>query len=97
MSGSLATIGLWSNAHSSGLVSGRVEVLDNPLNGSSDKSLLTKPWPKYEIGKFHSPVAICCADITGNGLMDVVVCHSYGTLFDLSKSRHQLTTQAISC
>lgn len=97
MLGSLAIFGSWSDAHSSGLVSGRVEVLDNPLNGSSDKSLLTKPWPKYEIGKFHSPVAICCADITGNGLMDVVVCHSYGSVSHMSILPHQLTSQAISC
>ncbi|PSK36624.1 aldos-2-ulose dehydratase-like protein [Elsinoe australis] len=63
----------------SGLVSGVVELLDNPLaNGKGDVKALSQAWPKYEIGRFNSPVAICTVDISGNGLCDVVVCHSYG-------------------
>lgn len=32
-----------------------------------------------------SPVAICVADITGNGLTDVIICHDYGPFMLESK------------
>ena len=35
-------------------------------------------WNRYLIAKFDSPVAVCIADVTQNGLNDVIVCHDYG-------------------
>lgn len=35
-------------------------------------------WKKYLIAHFDSPVAVQCVDITGDGTMDVLVCHDYG-------------------
>ncbi|KAI1097945.1 hypothetical protein F4804DRAFT_326094 [Jackrogersella minutella] len=69
----------------SGLNSGNVQFLDNPVNaaerynnGDSDSS-----WKVYDIGRFDTPVAIIGADITGNGLLDLIVCHDFGpTMLD---------------
>lgn len=45
--------------------------------------IASSAWPKYQIAKLDTPVAICIADITGNGLMDVIICHDYGpTMLD---------------
>ncbi|KAH9904315.1 hypothetical protein F4778DRAFT_732119 [Xylariomycetidae sp. FL2044] len=77
----------------SGLVSGLIEFLDNPIaehdhkvktcrfscsRCKDEKPSIEKPWTKYEIKKYDSPVSIVAVDITGNGLMDLVVCHDYG-------------------
>ncbi|KAH6871884.1 hypothetical protein B0T10DRAFT_611080 [Thelonectria olida] len=68
----------------SGLVSGVVEFLDNPIaeNEASGQAggaaALTKSWTKHVIGEFNSPVAVLAVNITNNGLMDLVVCHDYG-------------------
>ncbi|RYP05666.1 hypothetical protein DL765_009768 [Monosporascus sp. GIB2] len=78
----------------SGLVSGNVEFLDNPLatqEGADPASgrfvhmckkaialIALSEWKKYIIAKFDSPVGVVACDITGNGLTDVVVCHDYG-------------------
>jgi len=71
----------------SGLVSGIVEYLENPIAdpGQPKKKLSNAPWPKYEIAKFDSPVALCVADITGSGLSDVIICHDYGPFMLESK------------
>ncbi|OCK81474.1 hypothetical protein K432DRAFT_295373 [Lepidopterella palustris CBS 459.81] len=76
----------------SGLVSGVIEFLDNPIASAefqkshnpkstqTNESLLSSfaAWNKYEIGKFHSPVAVVAVDITKSGLTDIVICHDYG-------------------
>ncbi|KAF4452163.1 Aldos-2-ulose dehydratase [Fusarium austroafricanum] len=72
----------------SGLVSGEIEFIDNPIaihaahqasgtNGVK-KPDVTQPWTKHLIGKYDSPVAVVAVDITNNGLMDLVICHDYG-------------------
>lgn len=35
-------------------------------------------WTKHKIATFDSPVAITTADITGDGWLDIIVCHDYG-------------------
>jgi hypothetical protein len=108
----------------SGLVSGLVEILDNPIaeaeakeraeaeekqkaeDPESDKkriqkkdkrldeelkietlkklkekyhpSYIEKDWTRYQVGKFDTPVAVIAHDVTGNGLMDLIICHNYG-------------------
>ncbi|EKG12892.1 hypothetical protein MPH_09991 [Macrophomina phaseolina MS6] len=68
----------------SGLVSGVISYLENPLAAAEyrgkDKASVLKDveWAKYELGKFDSPVAVVAVDITGNGLTDLVICHDYG-------------------
>ncbi|KAK5651789.1 hypothetical protein OQA88_11656 [Cercophora sp. LCS_1] len=64
----------------SGLRSGYIEFLDNPIAaaGGDPKAEVSGTWKKYRIAKFDSPVAVLVADISGNGLTDVVVCHDYG-------------------
>ncbi|KAL0932732.1 uncharacterized protein CTRU02_211695 [Colletotrichum truncatum] len=74
----------------SGLSSGEVEFLDNPIaaakhaaqedGGTFDPSTVNVSghWKRHLIAKFDSPVAVVAVDITGNGLTDVVVCHDYG-------------------
>lgn len=76
----------------SGLVSGLIEFLDNPIAEAEHQATggckckrtaatekdLTREWTKYEIGKFNSPVAVVAVDITKNGLIDLVICHDYG-------------------
>ncbi|KAL1636192.1 hypothetical protein SLS58_009886 [Diplodia intermedia] len=68
----------------SGLVSGVISYLENPLvaaeHEGKDKASVLKDaeWTKYELGKFHSPVAVVPVDITGDGLTDLVICHDYG-------------------
>lgn len=66
----------------SGLNSGRVEFLENPLatwNGDpKTKPDVLAPWKSTLIAQLDSPVAVACVDITGNGLTDVLVCHDYG-------------------
>ncbi|RYP09116.1 hypothetical protein DL764_001483 [Monosporascus ibericus] len=61
----------------SGLVSGNVEFLDNPL-ATQEGADPASEWKKYVIAKFDSPVGVVACDVTGNGLTDVVVCHDYG-------------------
>ena len=34
------------------------------------------------IGKFVSPVAVVAYDITKNGLMDLIICHDYGSMLE---------------
>ncbi|KAH9999731.1 hypothetical protein F4779DRAFT_622640 [Xylariaceae sp. FL0662B] len=58
------------------LNSGVVEFLDNPANNSG-ASRDDRPWESYEVGKFDSLVAIIAVDITGNGLMDLLLCHRF--------------------
>ncbi|KAF4314154.1 hypothetical protein GTA08_BOTSDO01273 [Botryosphaeria dothidea] len=68
----------------SGLVSGVISYLENPLAGAEYKGqdpgsvLKDAAWTKHEIGKFDSPVAVVAVDITGDGLTDLVICHDYG-------------------
>ncbi|KAL6714564.1 hypothetical protein ACLMJK_007989 [Lecanora helva] len=73
----------------SGLVSGVVEILENPIAAAAyrpkygscraeDKPNPVGSWQKYEISVFNSPVALATVDITGNGRQDVIVCHQYG-------------------
>ncbi|KAH7188136.1 uncharacterized protein B0J16DRAFT_382018 [Fusarium flagelliforme] len=72
----------------SGLVSGEIEFIDNPIavHAASEKAgtngyhnpEVTQPWTKHLIGKFDSPVAVVACDITKNGLMDLIICHTYG-------------------
>ncbi|RPA77142.1 hypothetical protein BJ508DRAFT_213087, partial [Ascobolus immersus RN42] len=67
----------------SGLVSGIVEYLENPIVAAGDASEANpcSTWQKYELGKFNSPVAVIAADIRKNGLTDLVICHEYGSTF----------------
>jgi len=39
---------------------------------------MSTEWRRHSIAKFDSPVAVVTVDITGNGLLDVVVGHDYG-------------------
>ncbi|KAI0378907.1 hypothetical protein F5Y04DRAFT_272217 [Hypomontagnella monticulosa] len=73
----------------SGLNSGSVQFLDNPINTTkprcNTKSRKSYPytWKAYVIGVFDTPVAIVGADVTGNGLTDLIVCHDFGpTMLD---------------
>lgn len=65
---------------SSGLNSGKVQFLDNPKNkasGQTDGPEATT-WEVYDLYSFTEPVSIVAADVTGDGSMDLVVCHQYG-------------------
>ncbi|KAK0716080.1 hypothetical protein B0H67DRAFT_256768 [Lasiosphaeris hirsuta] len=64
----------------SGLVSGIVEFLDNPIALASHarEAAPDDSWTRYEVANFDSPVAVVAVDVTSNGLMDVLVCHDYG-------------------
>ncbi|KAH6844715.1 hypothetical protein B0I37DRAFT_446698 [Chaetomium sp. MPI-CAGE-AT-0009] len=62
----------------SGLVSGVVEFLDNPIAAGGTEQAPQTRLDKHVIGKFDSPVAVVACDITKNGLMDVIICHDYG-------------------
>ncbi|KAH8676425.1 hypothetical protein BGZ60DRAFT_513367 [Tricladium varicosporioides] len=72
----------------SGLNSGHIEFLDNPIaagRAAAATPAATDPalsplniWKKYQIGSFNSPVAVVACDITNNGLMDLIICHDYG-------------------
>ncbi|KAK8034198.1 hypothetical protein PG993_009193 [Apiospora rasikravindrae] len=76
----------------SGLVSGQIEFLDNPIAEADHKKKTTgveqtgggpdieKGWTKYLIGDYtdRSPVALVAHDITGDGLNDIILCCDYG-------------------
>ncbi|KAL7929516.1 hypothetical protein V8C35DRAFT_331580 [Trichoderma chlorosporum] len=59
----------------SGIASGTVAFLDNPVARGQD---VDQEWTRYEIAHFDSPVCIITADITGDGYSDIIVCHDYG-------------------
>ncbi|KAI0152757.1 hypothetical protein GGR57DRAFT_513367 [Xylariaceae sp. FL1272] len=64
----------------SGLNSGKVQFLENPLNekGKGSKKI-DEPWTVHTIAEFDTPVAVIAAPIRPrSGLMDVVLCHDYG-------------------
>ncbi|KAF6826525.1 hypothetical protein CMUS01_09390 [Colletotrichum musicola] len=74
----------------SGLASGDVEFLENPVAAAKYRAQtageefdpstvnISGEWKKHLIAKFSGPVAVVTADITNNGLTDVIVCHDYG-------------------
>ncbi|KAI1389698.1 uncharacterized protein F4822DRAFT_442905 [Hypoxylon trugodes] len=67
----------------SGLNSGKIQFLENPVNAATTSDDGDSPWKVYDIGEFDTPVASIAVDITGNGLLDVVVCHDFGpTMLD---------------
>ncbi|KAF8253321.1 hypothetical protein K440DRAFT_642294 [Wilcoxina mikolae CBS 423.85] len=71
---------IFTKSTMSGLVSGVIEFLENPIaraNPGASPNPET-PWKKFEIGKLDSLVAVVAVDITRNGLMDLVICHDHG-------------------
>lgn len=50
----------------SGVAEGRIAWFENPT------------WTEREIAVLHRPVALDTADLTGDGSLDIVVCHDYG-------------------
>ncbi|KAK7705819.1 hypothetical protein SLS64_007767 [Diaporthe eres] len=64
----------------SGLNSGKVQFLDNPKskNPDQDDGSGATPWDVYDLHSFREPVSLIAADITGDGSMDLIVCHQYG-------------------
>ncbi|KAF7589483.1 hypothetical protein BBP40_004237 [Aspergillus hancockii] len=62
----------------SGLNTGKVEYLENPINRQQGAGETESSWTAYPVANLKTPVAVVAMDITQNGLMDVIVCHDFG-------------------
>lgn len=58
--------------------SGRPGLLTSGLAEGTVRWYANPGWTEHIIAELRQPVAFDAADITGNGLLDLVVCHEYG-------------------